>query len=217
MDYEQARFNMIEQQIRTWEVLDQEVLDLLGKVHREDFVPPAYRKLALADVNIPLAHQQITMTPKVEARLVQALNLTPADTVLEIGTGCAYLTALLALRARQVTSVDIFPDFTESATAKLAGHGIRNVDLCTGDAINGWASNAPYTAIAVTGSLPLANPALEQQLSIGGRMFVITGNSPVMSAMLVTRTSASQWSRETLFETDLPALIGAEVPEQFRF
>jgi protein-L-isoaspartate(D-aspartate) O-methyltransferase len=217
MDFEQARFNMIEQQIRTWEVLDQQVLDLLGKVHREDFVPAAYRKLALADVNIPLAHDQVTMTPKVEARLLQALNLTADDKVLEIGTGCGYLTALLATRAKQVVSIDIFPDFTESAAIRLAQHGIQNVTLQTADAINGLPSEGPYSAIAVTGSLPVPNSQLEQQLTVGGRMFVIIGQSPVMSAMLVTRTGASQWSREPLFETDLPALIGAAAPEQFRF
>lgn len=217
MDFEQARFNMIEQQIRTWEVLDQQVLDLLGQVHREEFVPAAYRKLALADVNIPLAHNQITMTPKVEARLLQALNLTVDDKVLEIGTGCGYLTALLATRAKQVTSVDIFSDFTESAASRLAQHGIHNVNLQTGDAINGWPAEGPYTAIAVTGSLPVANSKLEEQLAVGGRMFVIIGQSPVMSALLVTRTGAGQWTREPLFETDLPALIGAETPEKFRF
>lgn len=217
MDFEQARFNMIEQQIRTWEVLDQQVLDLLGKVHREDFVPEAYRRLALADVNIPLAHDQVMMTPKVEARLLQALNLTPDDKVLEIGTGSGYLTALLANRARLVTSVDIHPDFTESAGIKLKKHDIRNVNLHTGNAINGWPADAPYTAIAVTGSLPVANSQLEQQLAVGGRMFVIIGQSPVMSAMLVTRTGTAQWSRDALFETDLPALTGAETPEKFRF
>ncbi len=217
MDYEQARFNMIEQQVRTWEVLDQHVLDLLGEVHREDFIPLAYKKLALADVNIPLAHDQVTMTPKVEARLLQALNITPADKVLEIGTGCGYLTALLAKSARELTSIDIFPEFTTQARARLAEHRIGNVQLLTGNAIDGWPDAAPYDVIAVTGSIPVLNSRLEQQLSIGGRMFVITGSSPVMSAMLVTRGGKDIWTRESLFETDIPALVGAEIPGKFRF
>jgi len=217
MDYEQARFNMIEQQVRTWEVLDQHVLDLLGEVHREDFIPPGYKKLALADVNIPLAHEQITMTPKVEARLLQALNITQADKVLEIGTGCGYLTALLARSAREVISVDIFPEFTAQAKVRLAGNPYPNVTLLTGNAIDGWPESGPYEAIAVTGSMPVLNIRLEQQLTIGGRLFVITGNSPAMSAMLVTRTGKEVWIRESLFETDIPALIGAESPTKFRF
>lgn len=217
MDYEQARFNMIEQQVRTWEVLDQHVLDLLGEVHREDFIPPDYKKLALADVNIPLAHDQVTMTPKVEARLLQALNITPADKVLEIGTGCGYLTALLARSAREVISVDIFPEFTAQAKVRLAGNPAMNVTLLTGNAIDGWPDLGPYESIAVTGSMPVLNVRLEQQLTIGGRLFVITGNSPAMSAILVTRTGKDVWIRESLFETEIPALIGAETPAKFRF
>lgn len=217
MDYEQARFNMIEQQIRTWEVLDQEVLDLLGKVHREDFIPAQYKKLALADVNIPLAHNQVTMTPKLEARVLQALNISHTDRILEVGTGCGYLTALLATRGKQVVSVDIFQDFTESAAVKLAGHRIHNVDLLTGDAVNGWPATGPYDVVVITGSMYSLNHTIEQQLAVGGRMFVITGTSPAMNATLVVRTASNAWSREPLFETDLPALIGAEPPEQFRF
>jgi len=217
MDYEQARFNMIEQQVRTWEVLDQKILDLLGEVHREDFVPDSYRKLALADVSIPLLHEQVMMTPKIEARLLQALNISPSDKVLEIGTGSAYLTALLARLGKQVVSIDIFPEFTEQASIKLADHHIRNVNLHTANAIDGWPVAGPYDVIAVTGSLPFSSHPLELQLVEGGRMFVITGTSPVMSAVLITRTGENDWSREPLFETDLPALIGAETPARFRF
>jgi protein-L-isoaspartate(D-aspartate) O-methyltransferase len=217
MDYEQARFNMIEQQVRTWEVLDQNILDLLGVVHREDFVPDAYKKLALADVSIPLLHEQVMMTPKIEARLLQALTISASDKVLEIGTGSAYLTALLARLAKQVVSIDIFPEFTEQAAIKLADHGIHNVSLHTANAIDGWTDTGPYNVIAVTGSLPTPNHPLELQLSEGGRMFVITGTSPVMSAVLITRTGNNDWTREPLFETDLPPLIGAETPARFRF
>lgn len=217
MDYELARFNMIEQQVRTWEVLDQNILDLLGVVHREDFVPDSYKKVALADVSIPLIHDQVMMTPKIEARLLQALTISPSDKVLEIGTGSGYLTALLARLGQQVISIDIFPAFTEHASIKLADHNIHNVSLHTANAIDGWAATGPYDVIAVTGSLPTSSHPLELQLVEGGRMFLIMGTSPVMSAMLITRTGKNDWTREPLFETDLPALIGAETPTRFRF
>jgi len=217
MNYEQARFNMIEQQVRTWEVLDQRVLDLMAEIHREDFVPPDYKKLALADVNIPLLHNQVTMTPKVEARLLQGLNISVDERILEIGTGCGYLTALLAKLGKEVCSIDIFPEFTRQAATRLTENGIDNVKLITGDAVNGWSDFAPYDVIVVTGSIPIQNERFEQQLCIGGRLFVIVGESPVMEAMLITRVSENGWSRENLFETDLPALIGAVEPGRFRF
>lgn len=215
MDFEKARQNMIEQQIRTWEVLNQDVLDLLDVVHREDFVPAAYRRVALADVSIPIGHGEITMTPKAEARLVQSLLLTPDDKVLEIGTGCGYLTALLAKSAHSVVSVDIHGDFTEQARPKLNRHGIHNVTLETGDAVNGWPSGAPYDAIAVTGSVPVLTTAFQSQLSLGGRLFVIVGESPVMEARLITRIGEQEWASESLFETDLPPLINAPHKEHF--
>ena len=217
MDYEQARFNMIEQQVRTWDVLDQQVLDLMGSVHREDFIPDTYKKVALADVNIPLLHDQVTMTPKVEARALQAVTISTTDKILEIGTGCTYLTTLLAMSGKHVVSVDIHPEFTQQAIKKLSDHAVKNVELHTGNAVNGWAAGAPYNVIMVTGSLPILNPELEQQLQVGGRLFVIVGMSPVMSAMLITRTSNSSWTRKALFETDLPTLIGADTPVKFRF
>jgi len=217
MNYDLARFNMIEQQVRTWEVLDQRILDLLAVIHREDFIPDTYKKLALADVNIPLLHNQVTMTPKLEARLLQSLNISGADRVLEIGTGCAYLTALLAKLAKNVCSIDIFPEFTRQADPKLAASNLDNVRLITADAINGWPDTAPYDIIVVTGSLPVENPLLQQQLAIGGRLFSIIGESPVMEAMLITRVSENGWHRESLFETDIPPLIGAEIPAKFRF
>jgi protein-L-isoaspartate(D-aspartate) O-methyltransferase len=217
MDYEQARFNMIEQQVRTWEVLDQRVLNLLSTVHREDFVPEYHKKLALADVNIPLPHGQVTMTPKVEARLLQAVDIAATDRILEIGTGCAYLTALLGRSGKQVYSVDIFADFTAAAQIKLAARNIRNVSLITGDAVQGWAEHAPYDVIVVTGSIPAPSKPIEQQLAVGGRLFVIIGESPVMEASLVTRVKENEWSRESLFETDIPALIGVKTASKFHF
>lgn len=217
MDYELARYNMIEQQVRTWDVLDQRVLDMLSIIHREDFVPEQFRKLALADINIPLAHGQVTMQPKVEARLVQALNVTGDERILEIGTGCGYLTAILARFGKAVTSIDIHPEFTEAAANRLQEHGISNAELYTGDAINGWPTHAPYEVIVVTGSMPVLSKPMQEQLAIGGRMFVILGQSPVMEATLITRVSDTQWFHETLFETDLPALIGANPGNTFRF
>lgn len=217
MDFDQARLNMIEQQIRPWEVLNQDILDLIAAVHREDFVPKQYRQLAFADTNIPLAHNEVTMTPKMEARLLQALAITPDEKVLEIGTGCAYLTALLAKSAHHVTSVDIYPDFTLEARDKLGRLFLDNVVLETGDAINGWPQSAPYDVIVVTGSVPVLEPHFQQQLTSGGRLFVITGVSPVMEAYLITRLGDDEWATEALFETDLPPLIGAPRREEFSF
>ena len=217
MNFEQARLNMIEQQIRPWEVLDQKVLDLIARLHREDFIPEDYRSLALADTQLPLTHGQCTMTPKMEARLLQALDMHKDDRALEIGTGCAYLTALLAASAGHVTSVDIYPEFTQQAAAKLARYRIDNATLETGDAVHGWSKNSPYEVIAVTGSVPVLETCFQEQLSHGGRLFVIVGVSPVMEAMLITRLGAQEWSREVLFETDLPALISAPVPVKFKF
>jgi len=217
MNFEQARFNMIEQQIRTWDVFDQKVLDLIARIHREDFIPEEYRQLALADVQLPLLHGQTTMPPKMEARLLQALDVRKEDKVLEIGTGCGYLTALLAASAGHVTSVDIYPEFTQQAKDKLARYQLQNVTLETGDAVHGWSKNSPYDVIVVTGSVPVLEPGFQEQLNVGGRLFVIVGVSPVMEAMLITRIGNHEWSRETLFETDLPPLVGAQGPATFTF
>ena len=217
MNFDQARYNMIEKQIRPWEVLDQDTLDLFSRIHREDFVPEDYQALALSDISIPLLHGQVTMAPKVEARLLQALRVEKHEKVLEIGTGCGYLTALLASRAAMVHSVDIFADFTQQARPKLDKYGFDNVRLTTGDAINGWPGEAPYDVIVVTGSVAQLGEAFQQQLNINGRLFVIVGSSPVMEARVVTRVGNAEFSTESLFETDLPALIGAEPGPVFRF
>jgi protein-L-isoaspartate(D-aspartate) O-methyltransferase len=216
MNLEQARFNMIEQQIRPWEVLDQRVLDLLSTVPREDFVPEAYRKLAFIDMNIPLGEGQVMMSPKVEARILQALNVQDDETVLEVGTGSGYVTALLANLAQQVFSVDINPEMTRQAGQKLAAHDITNVTLETGDAARGWDAHAPYDVIVVTGSLPLLPDAFKQALKVDGRLLAIIGDSPIMGVLLITRVGETEWAQETLFETDLPALINAPQPERFR-
>lgn len=213
-----AHFNMIEQQIRPWDVLDQQVLDLIADVPRVDFVPEEYRGLAYADHAIPIGHGQVMMHPRVEGRLLQALSLHPTDAVLEVGTGSAYLTALLAKAARHVRSVDIFPEFKELAEEKLALYGIHNVTLEVGDAAQGWGGeDGLYDAIAITGSLPELPERFLRSLNRGGRLFVVTGTAPVMQAVLIRRVGDAQWSREALFETDLPSLINAPVRSRFVF
>ena len=215
IDIEQARFNMIEQQVRPWDVLDQRVLDVMSATPREDFVPEKYRSLAFADINIPLGHDQVMMAPKTEGRLLQVLDVQAGDSVLEIGTGSGYLTACLSRLGNHVTSVEIFPEFREAAAAKLAAHGFRNVTLRDADAANGIGSDTRYDVIAVTGSLPLLHRQFHDNLSIGGRLFVIAGMPPVMEALLITRIDERNWSRESLFETSLPPLLHAEQPQQF--
>src|SRR3569833_4491787 len=185
MNLAEARHNMMEQLIRPWDVLDQRVLVLGAKLPREDCVPSAYLSLAYADFNIPLEHGQSMRAPKVEARMIQALNLQPRDIVLEIGTGSGYVTALLATSAKHVYSVDIFADFAERARLKLAGHVITNVTLETGDAASVGERDHPYDVIAVTGSLPLLPDSLRRQLKVGSRLYVVTGDAPVMSAQLI--------------------------------
>jgi protein-L-isoaspartate(D-aspartate) O-methyltransferase len=219
VDFDLARQNMIEQQIRPWEVLDQRTLDLFERVHRENFVPEQYRELALADVNIPLPFGEVTMAPKVEGRMLQSLALTAHDKVLEVGTGCAFVTAMLACAAGEVHSVDIHAEFSRGAGPKLARYALDNVRLYSGDAARGWRQQAPYDAIAVTGSVP--TPAhlatFEQELRPGGRLFIVVGQSPVMEAMLITRVGEEEWARERLFETDLPPLLNVAMPPRFRF
>jgi protein-L-isoaspartate(D-aspartate) O-methyltransferase len=209
---ETARFNMIEQQIRPWEVLDQRILDLMSDVPREDFVPMAYRNLAFVDISIPLAHEQTMMPPKLEGRLLQTLSITPKDTVLEIGTGSGYLTALLAKLAKHVDSVDIFDDFVKEAATKL--NAFHNISLNTGDAINGWNIDTGYDVIVLTGSVSMLKPHFQAQLNEGGRLFAIVGDEPVMQAHFISRV-AGDFHTEILFETSLPPLIGTPAPDHF--
>jgi protein-L-isoaspartate(D-aspartate) O-methyltransferase len=215
IEIEQARFNMIEQQIRPWDVLDQRVLDTMQMIPRENFVPEQYRSLAFADTNIPLGHDQVMMAPNVEGRLLQALAIQPDDTILEIGTGSGYLTACLARLGRHVTSIDIEPAFTAKATARLAAQGIGNVDLQTADAAGGIERGKSFDVIAVTGSLPLLQQQFHDNLNTGGRLFVICGQLPIMEALLITRVDASNWTRESLFETSIPPLLHAAQPQNF--
>jgi protein-L-isoaspartate(D-aspartate) O-methyltransferase len=216
MNTEQARFNMIEQQIRPWDVLDQKVLDLISRMPREEFVPESFRQLAFADIEIPLGHEQFMMAPRVEARMLQSLDIKPGERVLEIGTGSGFVTACLARLGGHVSSLDIFPEFVDRAQRTLDGQGIRNVQLAAGDAF-AEPVGGRFDAIAVTGSMPLEYERFRKQLSIGGRLFMVVGESPVMEAILVQRVSEQSWSREILFETDLGALLNAPQPNRFTF
>jgi protein-L-isoaspartate(D-aspartate) O-methyltransferase len=217
MNFEQARFNMIEQQIRPAEVLDQKVLDVIASTPRENFVPPQYRNLAFADVCIPLGHGQVMLTPILEGRMLQALGVRTTDVVLEVGTGSGYTTALLAKLGRRVTSVEINADLLRAAQLNLNVHNFNNVTLEIGDAGRDWESGAPYDVIAITGSLPLMPDAYKNRLKVGGRMFVIVGDAPVMECLLVTRLGDNEWTQEALLETDIPALVNAPQPQRFEF
>lgn len=221
MNIEKARFLMIEQQIRPWDVLDQDVLDLLVVVKREAFVPLAYRALAFADSEIPLPHGENMMTPKLEARILQELAIKKHENVLEIGSGSGYLAALLAYKARHVTTVEINPELKALAQKNLADYGVSNVDVLEGDGAQGYAGanqpNAPYDVIVVSGSLPIVPDGLLAQIKVGGRMFVIVGNAPAMTAQIITRISDISYDTVNLFETSLKPLRNALVPSQFKF
>jgi protein-L-isoaspartate(D-aspartate) O-methyltransferase len=214
---EQARFNMIEQQIRPADVLDSKVLDVISSVPREIYVPTEYRELAFADTNIPIDHEQTMMSPILEARLLQALNITATDKILEIGTGTGYLTALLAKLGQHVISLEIYESLKNSAQQRLAAQNVDNVTILNEDGAQGWPDEGPYDVIAVTGSMPLHTDILENQLKLNGRLFVIEGSSPSMSVMLVTRISEQEFQRESLFETVLPALENVEIAAKFEF
>lgn len=213
---EQARFNMVEQQIRPWDVLDTDVLDLLKKIKREQFVPAAQRALAFMDVDIPLGHGAKMWQPKLEARALQALGLKHTDQVLEVGTGSGYLTALLSNLAAHVTSVELVAELSAQAERNLAACHIDNVTLAVGDAANGWGT-AQYEAIVLTGSVPLQPTALMNSLKIGGRLFAVIGDAPAMRACLITRKAAEQFETVALFETSVEPLLNAAQPQRFVF
>ena len=189
MNLEQARTNMVEQQIRTWEVLDQEVLDLLYVVPREDFVPPQHRALAFSDLEIPIGENERMWQPKLEARVLQELSIRRTDRVLEVGTGSGYLTALMAHRAAHVYSVEIKPALAAYGRRNLERHGSENITLETGDAARGWSREAPYDVIVLTGSTPVLPRSALEQLTSGGRLFAVVGEAPAMKARLVTCTA----------------------------
>ena len=217
MNLEQARTNMVEQQIRTWEVLDQDVLDLLYAVPREEFVPEKHRALAFVDMEIPIGEGQRMWQPKMEARVLQELSLRKTDRVLEVGTGSGYLTALMSHRASRVFSVEIDPKLAGFGRANLERHGADGVTLETGDAARGWESHAPYDVIVLTGSTPILPRAFVEQLAPGGRLFAVVGEAPVMTARLVTASLPGAWRSTDLFETVIAPLVNAEHAPRFRF
>lgn len=217
MDIERARFNMIESQIRTWEVLDQAVLDTVAAVKREEFVPQQYRSLAFVDMEIPLGHGEVMLAPKLEARLLQELTLKRGDRVLEVGTGSGYMTAALAHLAGEVCSVELHADFSQSAASKLTRAGIANVTLRVGNGALGWPGEGPYDAIVLTGSVPIIPAELREQLKPGGRLLAVVGDAPVMTARLVTKVDVGVYNETGLFETSIAPLREVRQPERFVF
>lgn len=217
MNLEQARFNMVEQQIRTWEVLDQDVLDLLFEIKREEFLPERSRALAFVDMPAPVGFGEFALPPKLEARIVQELSLKASDRVLEIGSGCGYMTALLAKTTGHVTSVEIVPELSAFAEKNLRAHGIENVSLAVGDAAQGWSAAQGFDVIVLTGSTPALPEAFLQMLNPGGRLFAVVGEEPIMKAILFSRGGQDGVERHELFETCIPALKHALQLEQFVF
>lgn len=217
MNFEQARFNMVEQQIRPWEVLDQDVLDLLMTVKREEFVPAAYRDLAFTEVEIPIGCGQVMLKPVIEGKVLQALRLGKADSVLEVGTGSGYFAALLAARTEWVRTIELEPELVKLAGANLARNGVENVVVVQGDGIAGWAERAPYDVIVVSGGLPFVPQALLEQLKVGGRLFAFVGEAPVMKARLITCEAEGRFRTEDVFETVVPMLKNAPQREAFSF
>jgi protein-L-isoaspartate(D-aspartate) O-methyltransferase len=213
---EQARFNMVEQQIRPWDVLDAEVLDLLKKIKREQFVPVSQRALTFMDLDIPLGHGAKMWQPKLEARALQALALKQGDQVLEVGTGSGYLTALLANLAAHVTSVEIVPELSAQAERNLATQHLDNVTLAVGDAVNGWGATE-YDAVVLTGSVPLPPDALLKNLKVGGRLFAVIGDAPAMKACLIKKVATDKVETVSLFEFSVEPLKNAQQPQRFVF
>jgi protein-L-isoaspartate(D-aspartate) O-methyltransferase len=216
-DTERARHNMLEQQIRPWEVIDQRALDAMAAVPRERFVPERFQGLAFADTEIPLAHGESMMAPKIEAKLLQALDVQPTDRVLEVGTGSGYLAACLARLGGHVVTVEIHADLQKEATARLAALGIQNVEFVAGDVFSVAVPGAPFDVIAVTGSVHRLPVLLEGMLAEGGRLFAVVGEPPAQRATLVTRVRGDVYRREALFETVLPPLHNAPRPAAFVF
>ena len=217
MNIEEARFNMIEQQVRPWEVLDARVLDLLFKVRREDFVPEHWRSLAFADLEVPLGHGASMLSPKLEARMVQELALEPTDRVLQIGTGSGYVAALLGHLAAEVLSVELVPELAAAAAARLAAQfPDKAIKVVHGDGACDWPEGGPWNAILLSGSVPVEPRALIERLAPGGRLLAVVGDAPVMRACLLTRRE-SGCAVQVLFETVIAPLQNAVEPDRFRF
>jgi protein-L-isoaspartate(D-aspartate) O-methyltransferase len=216
MNTDFARQQMVDQQVRAWDVLDTDILDVLKNVPREQFVPASFESLAFADTEIPIGHGQSMMTPTIEGRVLQALRLKPAEAVLEVGTGTGFLAACIARLAASVTSIDIYDDLLEKATVNLEDTGIEDVELLQMDATREL-PQAHFDVIAVTGSIQTFDPRFIMALKPAGRLFIIVGDSPVMEARLVQRTGDNEWQAEVLFETDVIPLVNGALPPQFSF
>jgi protein-L-isoaspartate(D-aspartate) O-methyltransferase len=216
LDLAAARRQMIEQQVRAWEVLDLTVLAVMERVPREEFVPAAYRDIAFADMCVPLGHGQTMLAPKLEGRILQALAIQPDDRALEVGTGSGYFAACLGGLARRVRSLEIFPDLADAARANLHRTGVHNVAVEAMDAMT-LAESGAYDVIALTGSLPVYDPRFEQALAVGGRLFAVVGQGPAMEARLATRVGPAEWLTESLFETVMDPLVHAPQPSKFVF
>jgi len=217
MNLEQARATMVDSQIRTWEVLDQRVLDTVSRVQREAFAPSQYASLAFVDMEIPIGHGEVMLAPKLEARMLQELTLKDTDRVLEVGTGTGHMTALLAALSGHVYSVELYEDFAQSAAQKLAAQGAKNITIETGDAHDGWSGHAPYDAILLTGSVPVLPPGFRTQLRIGGRLLSVVGEPPIMTAILYTCIADGALNEVGLFETCIAPLRNLARPDRFVF
>ena len=217
MNSEQARINMVEQQVRPWEVLSQKVLTLFSTLPREDFVPEDKKALAYSDIRLPIGENQTMMHPSLEGRMLQALDVNENDTVLEIGTGSAFITVCLATLAKSVVSIDLFESFTSHAQRMLAAKNIENVSLKTGDALAEDTDKGQYSVVVISGSVSEVSDNLKNKLTVGGRMFAIVGSpdEPIMHAMLITRTSNNEWFEQSLFETFMAPLENSAKPKVF--
>jgi len=215
LNIELARRNMVEQQVRPWDVLDSRVLEALSAIRREDFVPPACRNLAFADLELPLGHGEVMMKPVVEGRVLQAVSPTKTERVLEIGTGSGFLTACLARLAAEVVSVEQHGEFADAARVRIAGAGARSVSVNVADAVGGYVPGQQFDVMLVTGAVAALPPHWRDWVKPGGRLFAIIGASPVQQAVLFTRASDAQWSEQVLFETDLPYLNHAGPVQRF--
>ena len=213
----QARYNMVEQQIRTWDVLDQQVLDLVAQSPREEYLPEKHRNLAYVDTELPIAANRYTLTPKLEARILQELTINKNDKILELGSGNGYLTSLLASLGNHVYSFEPNAELLAIAKTNLRDHEIKNVTIKRGDLTSGWMDDKPYDVIVINGSIPEITDELCHALAIKGRLFTIVGSPPVMEAVLTKRFGKKQFSTTTLFETQTSAFPDTESEEQFVF
>lgn len=218
MQFDVAREQMVTQQIRAWDVLDERALDTLRRVPRERFVPDAYRDTAFADSSIPLGHGEHMLAPNLVGRFLQALDLNERDSVLEVGTGSGYLTAAIAMQAARVRSIDRHEDFVTAARGRIAALGLGSVELATADAFAAGAlGSGSWDAVVLTGSLPTYDTRFEQRLAVGGRLLAVLGTAPIMQATLIRRVTPSEWTRTVLFETVVAPLVGAAAPSGFHF